>query len=61
MLPFTEQTAEDVGCLPARSGTSDVVDAAVIIAAVEHNAAVLTSDPRTSPSLPAPPSTRSGC
>ncbi len=45
VLPFTEQTAEDVGLLLARSGTSDVVDAAVIVAAIEHNAAVVTSDP----------------
>lgn len=46
LLPFTEQTAEDVGRLLTRSGTSDVVDAAVIVAAIEHNAAVLTSDPK---------------
>ncbi|MGH3834488.1 MAG: PIN domain-containing protein [Pseudonocardiaceae bacterium] len=46
LLSFTEQTGEDVGRLLARSGTSDVVDAAVIVAAIEHNAAVLTSDPK---------------
>jgi predicted nucleic acid-binding protein len=46
VLPFTEQTAEDVGFLLARSRTCDVVDAAVIVAAIEHNAAVLTSDPK---------------
>ena len=46
VLPFTERTAEDVGLLLARSRTSDVVDAAVIVAAIEHNAAVLTSDPK---------------
>ena len=46
VLPFTEQTAEDVGLLLAHSRTSDVVDAAVIVAAIEHNAAVLTSDPK---------------
>lgn len=46
VLPFTEHTAEDVGRLLARSGTSDVVDAAVIVAAIEHNAAVITSDPK---------------
>ncbi|MGH3512064.1 MAG: PIN domain-containing protein [Pseudonocardiaceae bacterium] len=45
-LPFTGQTADDVGRLLARSRTSDVVDAAVIVAAIEHNAAVLTSDPK---------------
>ncbi len=38
--------AEDVCLLLARSRTSDVVDAAVIVAAIEHNAAVLTSDPK---------------
>lgn len=41
-LPFTAKTADDVGRLLARSRTSDVVDAA----ALEHNAAVLTSDPK---------------
>jgi predicted nucleic acid-binding protein len=46
VLPFTEHTAEDVGRLLARSHTADVVDAAVIVAALEHNAAVLTSDPK---------------
>jgi predicted nucleic acid-binding protein len=46
VLLFTEQTAEDIGRLLARSRTSDVVDAAVIVAAIEHNAAVLTSDPK---------------
>lgn len=46
VLPFTEHTAEDVGRLLARSRTSDVVDAAVIVAAIEHNAVVLTSDPK---------------
>jgi predicted nucleic acid-binding protein len=46
VLPFTEHTAENIGRLLARSHTSDVVDAAVIVAAIEHNAAVLTSDPK---------------
>lgn len=46
ILPFTTKTADDVGRLLARSRTSDVVDAAVIVAAIEHNAAVLTSDPK---------------
>jgi hypothetical protein len=49
--------ADDVGRLLARSRTSDVVDAAVI----EHNAAVLTADPRISPSSPAPATTQSVC
>jgi predicted nucleic acid-binding protein len=46
VLPLTEHTAEDVGRLLARSRTSDVVDAAVIVAAIEHNTVVLTSDPQ---------------
>ncbi|KWX05000.1 hypothetical protein C3Y87_09090 [Carbonactinospora thermoautotrophica] len=45
IVPFTDQTAEDVGRLLALSGTSDVVDAAVVITAISHNAVVLTSDP----------------
>jgi hypothetical protein len=44
-IPFTEDVAEAVGRLLARSGTADVVDAAVIIAAISHGGAVLTSDP----------------
>lgn len=44
-LPFTPRTADDVGRLLGRSRTSDVVDASVIVAAIEHNATVLTSDP----------------
>lgn len=44
-VPFTEDVAEAIGRLLAIAGTSDVVDAAVVIAAVSHNCAVLTSDP----------------
>lgn len=44
-IPFTEDVAEAVGRLLALAGTSDVVDAAVIVGAVSHNCAVLTSDP----------------
>ncbi|WP_434447807.1 PIN domain-containing protein [Lentzea sp. E54] len=44
-VPFTEDVAEAVGRLLALAGTSDVVDAAVVIAAVSNNCAVLTSDP----------------
>lgn len=44
-VSFTTTTADAVGRLLGRSHTSDVVDAAVIVAAIEHNAAVLTSDP----------------
>lgn len=46
VIPFTEHTAEDVGRLLTRNRTSDVVDAAVIVAAIERNAAVLTFDPK---------------
>lgn len=46
IITFTSKTADDVGRLLARSQTTDVVDAAVIVAAIEHNAAVLTSDPK---------------
>lgn len=44
-LPFTEDVAEAVGRLLALSGTADVVDAAVVIAALSHGGIVLTSDP----------------
>ncbi len=44
-LPFTDEVSEAVGRLLAASGSSDVVDAAVVIAAAIYNAAVLTSDP----------------
>ena len=44
-VPFTEDVAEAVGRLLALSGTADVVDAAVIVAAISHGGAVLTSDP----------------
>lgn len=45
-VPFTEDRAEKAGRLLAISATSDVVDAAVLITAIEHDAAVLTSDPQ---------------
>lgn len=44
-VPFTEETALSVGRLLRLSGTSDVVDAAVVVAAIEQDAAVVTSDP----------------
>jgi hypothetical protein len=44
-VSFTEDVAEAVGRLLALSGTADVVDAAVVVAAVSHGCAVLTSDP----------------
>jgi hypothetical protein len=45
LLSFTPETAEAVGRLLKASGTSDVVDAAVVIAAIQHGAVVLTADP----------------
>lgn len=46
VLSFDEQVADDVGRLLGRSGTGDVVDAAVVVTAIQHNAIVLTSDPQ---------------
>lgn len=43
-LPFTDNDAEAVGRLLAAAGTSDVVDGAVVVAALTHGAAVLTTD-----------------
>jgi hypothetical protein len=45
LLPFTDETADDVGRLLARSQTADMVDAAVVVDAMRRNAAVITSDP----------------
>lgn len=42
---FTETAAWRVGGLLAVSGTGDTVKAAVIVAAIEANAAVVTQDP----------------
>jgi hypothetical protein len=44
-VPFTEDVADAVGRLLAASGTTDVVDAAVVVAAISHGCAVVTSDP----------------
>lgn len=44
-VPFTDEVAEAAGRLLALSGTSDVVDAAVVVAAISHGGSVLTSDP----------------
>lgn len=44
-IPFDEDVAEAVGRLLALSGTADVVDAAVVLAAISHGCAVVTSDP----------------
>ncbi|SDX20340.1 hypothetical protein SAMN05421504_102649 [Amycolatopsis xylanica] len=44
-LPFTEDTAEAAGKLLALAGTADIVDAAVVVAAISTGGVVLTSDP----------------
>ncbi|SRR5581483_9946630 len=44
MIAFGEEYAAPVGILLARSGTSDVVDGLVALAAAEASAAVVTSD-----------------
>jgi predicted nucleic acid-binding protein len=44
-VPFNEDVAEAVGRLLALAGTADVVDAAVVVTAISHGGAVLTSDP----------------
>ena len=43
--PFTEERARAVGELLARSGTSDVVDAAVALSAASRGGVLLTSHP----------------
>ncbi len=43
--PLDRVLAEGVGRLCKRSGTNDVVDASVVLAAREVGAAVVTSDP----------------
>lgn len=45
LLPFITETADAVGRLLKASGTSDVVDAAVVVSAIQHGAVVLTTDP----------------
>lgn len=44
-LSFTDAVSDAVGRILSISGTADVADAAVALAAVTHHAAVLTSDP----------------
>lgn len=43
--PFTEQQARAAGMALARSRSSDLVDAAVVIAALERGDMIVTSDP----------------
>lgn len=42
---FDEQVAKAAGTLCGRTGTSDIVDASVVLSARLHRAVVLTSDP----------------
>ena len=42
---FTERRAKDVGVLLGKSGTADIVDASVVLGAVERDDAIVTSDP----------------
>lgn len=44
-VPFTTEAADQVGLLLARSRTQDVVDAAVVVAALHHESVIVTSDP----------------
>jgi hypothetical protein len=43
--PFTEQQARTAGAALARSGSSDLIDAAVVTTALERNDMIVTSDP----------------
>lgn len=45
-LGFPTRMARRVGGLLKAAGTSDIVDAMVVLAAIEHEAVVLTSDPK---------------
>lgn len=45
VVDFDVETAKDVGDLLSKSGTDDIVDAAVVTLAMEHGAAAVTSDP----------------
>ena len=45
IVPFTEQRARLAGAALAASGSSDLVDAAVVVAALAREDLVVTSDP----------------
>ena len=45
VTPLTEPLARATGELCRRRGTTDVVDASVVLVARQHRASVLTSDP----------------
>jgi len=44
-LPLDPEAARQIGLLAATTGSKDVVDAHVALIALDHDAAVLTSDP----------------
>lgn len=44
VVPFDEEAARLAGTLCGRAGTSDVVDASVVILAVRYRAGIVTSD-----------------
>ena len=46
ILPDDQRTGRAAGVACAASGTTDVVDAIVIATAVQHQAPIVTSDPR---------------
>jgi rRNA-processing protein FCF1 len=46
VLPLSEAQARAVGVLCGLAGTSDVVDASVVLSAREHRCAVITFDPK---------------
>lgn len=45
VVPFSADTAHEVGLLLAKAGLSDVVDAHVVVVASQGRSMVLTSDP----------------
>jgi len=45
IVPDDQRIARAAGLARAASGTADVVDAIVIVTAVQHQAPVVTSDP----------------
>ena len=44
IVPFNERDAHEAGQLLAKSKTTDVVDASVVITALNHGAAIITGD-----------------
>lgn len=56
VVPLDEESARAAGEICGRAGTSDLIDASVVLCAREHGHAAVTSDPgdlgRLDPSLP---------